>query len=76
MEIMIVARKGERVGARRRGGINKKIPCGVGGGVSPIGVIFYVGSLFSPRGAIFSVGGGGLFFCMWRGGGYWLLPPQ
>ena len=47
-----------------------------------MGVFFYVGSLFSPRGCHFSVcergGGGGSPFCMGGAGGgvnYWACPP-
>ena len=53
--------------------MNKKILCG-GGRVSPMGVFFYVGSLFSPRGCHFSVcergwGGGSPFSMGGAGGG-------
>ena len=83
---MIGARRGGgRVGSRGGGSMNKKfhVVGGGGGGESsfPYGGIFYVGSLFSPRGGdhFFRVRGGGgvgLLFCM--GGGwvkYWVCPP-
>ena len=48
-----------------------------GGGVSPMGVFFYVGSLFSPRGghAIFPCVCGGVSFSAWGGGALLGLPP-